>query len=232
MNAWWESLTTLERVFACMAIPSSVLLVVQTILLLTGLVGHHDGDVSMHHDHSGLGGAHDMPGDDASDGVYGADLDHDGVPDACEDGVVHDPGLRILTVRGLVAFFSVGGWTGLALLRNRTNAAVSSVSGMLAGLLAMLVLAWLMKLTLRLQSEGNIDMHNAVGRSGSVYITIPPQRGEKGKVTLIVQDRLTEADAVTDEAEPIKTGTPVQVVGMTQGNVLVVKSAGTVDTPV
>lgn len=232
MNAWWESLTTLERVFACMAIPSSVLLVVQTILLLTGLIGQHDGDLSMHHDHSGLSDVHDVSGGDESDGVFGVDLDHDGVPGAYEDSVAHDPGLRILTVRGLIAFFSVGGWTGLALLRGQTHAVLSSLSAMLAGLLAMLVLAWLMKLTLRLQSEGNIDMHNAVGISGSVYITIPPQRGEKGKVTLMVQNRLTEADAVTDEAEPIKTGTPVRVVGTTQGNVLVVESGSTVDSSV
>ena len=39
MRIWWESLTLLQRVFACIAIPSTLLLIVQLVLSLVGLVG-------------------------------------------------------------------------------------------------------------------------------------------------------------------------------------------------
>ncbi|MBQ8509079.1 MAG: hypothetical protein IJ493_04145 [Clostridia bacterium] len=43
MGAWWESLTALQRIFACIGIPATLILVVQTVLLLMG-IGDGDGD--------------------------------------------------------------------------------------------------------------------------------------------------------------------------------------------
>jgi hypothetical protein len=238
MVAWWESLTGLERIFAYAALPSTVLLLVQTLLLMTGAVGHHDGDVGMHSDTSGLADAHG-----------GAEaLDHDGLPDThadfahdihdaydahdihdahnAHDGHEgHDPGLRICTVRGLIAFFSVGGWTGLTLLRGQANALVSSVAAVLAGLLAMVVLASLFKVALKLQSDGSMDLRNAMGATGTVYLTVPAGRNAKGKVTVMFQDQLREVDAVTDGDAALQTGMSVRVVDVLGSDTLVVAEA-------
>ena len=54
-----------------------------------------------------------------------------------------------------------------------------------------------------------------------MYLTVPPGRSSPGKVTLTVQEQLTEFEALTDEAEPLKTGQSVQVVGLS-GPVMVV----------
>ena len=43
MQAWWESLTALERVFAAAAIPATLLLIIQLVSTLIGL-GGQDGD--------------------------------------------------------------------------------------------------------------------------------------------------------------------------------------------
>ena len=219
MVAWWESLTALERVFAYAAIPSTVLLLVQTILLMTGIAGHQDSNAEMHSDVSGLGSA-----DSGSD----MDLGHDGMPDLPadaahgEDDGGYDPGLRIFTLRGLIAFFSVGGWTGLVLLRGQSNMLLSSMVSVLAGLLAMVVLAVLLKQALKLQSDGSMDPRNALGATGTVYLTVPTGRSAKGKVTLMLQDQLRELDAVTDSETALKTGELVQVVDVINHATLVV----------
>lgn len=69
-------------------------------------------------------------------------------------------------------------------------------------------------------------MRNAVGLSGTVYLTIPPARSETGKVTLLLQERLTQIDAVTDCETPIKTGAEVVVVGVSGKTTLIVQPKG------
>ena len=121
MSEWWNALTALERCFAYVAIPATLVLAIQTVLLLIGLSGGGDADMD------GGNGA-DLDGDGIPDigigGMEGIDLDGDGVPDIELDldpdlpgREIVDGGLRVFTIRGLVAFFSVFGWCGLAMLR-------------------------------------------------------------------------------------------------------------------
>ena len=87
----------------------------------------------------------------------------------------------------------------------------------------MVLIAWLMRSMLKLQSSGNLEPKNAVGKAGVVYITIPGERSGSGKVNLLVQERFAEMDAVTD-GEPIPTGREVIVVGVTTLGTLIVKA--------
>ena len=64
MTEWWEALSSLGRVFACIAIPATLVLLIQTILSIIGLSGS-DGDA------------------DVPDG--GIDIDGDGIPDVFPD---------------------------------------------------------------------------------------------------------------------------------------------------
>ena len=87
----------------------------------------------------------------------------------------------------------------------------------------MVALAFLFRAVMKLRSDGNIDNRNAVGTSGKVYLTIPPARSGSGKVQVLIQDAFVERDAVTDEAEPIPTGTEVVVIGVSGQVDLIVK---------
>lgn len=223
MIAWWDALSQVERFFAIIAIPSTLLLFVQTILLIFGMTGH-SGDAE-----------HDVHGGDTHDfHDHHIDLHHDG--DAyeahIEDGhgehveSVHeapDAGLRLFTVRGFVAFFSVFGWTGLAMLRGGIAPGISIGTGVIGGLAAMVGIALIFKLFLKLQQDGTADISYALGRSGTVYLTVPASRASKGKITVIVGDQLMELDAVTDNATAIKTGEEITVVGFSGSNTLVVR---------
>ena len=124
MFEWIEGLTVLQKVFFYTALPFSLVLIIQIILSLVGL-GHGGAD--------GADGA-DADGDGVPDQL---DADGDGVPDTdgAADGI--DPGFRLLTLRGVVAFFVMFGWTGLCLSTNGASDLLSLGIGLLVGLAAL-----------------------------------------------------------------------------------------------
>ena len=44
MINWWNSLELTQQIFACIAIPSTLILLIQTILLLIGIGNGSDAD--------------------------------------------------------------------------------------------------------------------------------------------------------------------------------------------
>ena len=196
MTEWWEALTAIQKGFALVAVPATLLLVLQTILLLVGL-GQGDADVDV---------------DTDSDGIELDDTDTD-----------VDGGFHLFTVRGIVAFFAVMGWTGLALMKGGVETWISVLVSFVAGSLALVLMALAMRWFSRLQNDGTMDIRNALGAAGTVYITVPPARSERGKVNIVLQNQLGEFDAVTDEETPLKYGTEIVVIGISGTNTLVVK---------
>jgi len=77
----------------------------------------------------------------------------------------------------------------------------------------MVFIAFLMRMFTRMHSEGNLDPRKAVGRTARVYLRIPGGRAGKGKITLSIQGRSAEFDAVTSGAE-LPSGGACRVVGM------------------
>lgn len=224
MQEWWEALTVLQRVFVYIALPATIILAIQLLLLLFG----------MGFDHSDIGdftdtGAHGIF--DHADIHDISDANAHGVFDHADHGLSddgsppHDLGnLRLLTLRGVVAFFAVLGWCGFWLSSYPAIPLFVILPVSLgAGLLSLYTVAKLFSLVLKLQDSGNIKLINAVGQTGEVYLTIPPHRGSYGKVTVMVQERLGEYDAITDDPNPIETGAGIVVTDITDNNILVVE---------
>ena len=61
-----------------------------------------------------------------------------------------------------------------------------------------------------------------MGKTGKVYLPVPPMEGGQGKVSVMVQERLIELDAVTKEAQLLKTGSLVRVCGVVDGQTVLV----------
>lgn len=248
MNAWWASLTWLERIFAYVAFPATLLLLLQTLMLLFGLGNDSDGDADADVDLDGDGipdldldgdgvpdldldgdGIPDLDGDMDGDFDADTDLDTDGDADADGGGDAdvggHSglfAGLKLFTLRGIVAFFAVCGWGGLWLLRMGMHPIFAVFLAIAMGFWAMLLMALFLRVALKLQDDGTLDFRNALGTAGTVYLTIPARRAGEGKVHVVVQDQLRELEAVTDEETPIPTGSEIVVVGLSGGNTLVV----------
>ena len=139
------------------------------------------------------------------------------------DGAHHMDGLRLFTVRGIVAMFAIGGWTGVALCDAGVGPLISGGLAMVAGLAALFLAAYVIKLSLKLQDDGNFNIKNAVAHTATVYIPIPPSRGGTGKITMNLQERFVELDAMTDHGEKLPTGSMVQVVSVTDKNEVIVR---------
>lgn len=218
---WWEGLTLLQQCFAAVAIPATVILVLQTVLLLFGLGGHDadHGEVDTDHDFD-----HDMDHDldHDTDHDFDHDADHDFDHDA-HDGAHHAAGIRLFTLRGIVALFAVGGWLGVAMCDLGLSPVLAGLIAAAGGFAALVIAALVIKYALRLQENGNIAAKNAVAHTATVYIPIPAARSGCGKVTMNLQERFVEMDALTDCDRTLKTGETVQVVGVTDEDKLVVR---------
>ncbi len=191
MAAWWNSLTSLQQIFACIGIPATLVLVVQTVLLLFGI------------------------GDGEADG----DMD----PDGFDVGDAGDGGLVLFSVRGIVAMFCVAGWAGIVFIDLGLGNMVAILLSAVCGVAALFGIAYLMKAVLKLQSNGNIQIGAAVGKTGEVYIPIPPKGQGRGKINITVQDRFIEIDAISASEDILKTGETVRVVSTDEAGLVVVE---------
>ncbi|MBQ8249640.1 MAG: hypothetical protein IJY93_07150 [Clostridia bacterium] len=194
MFAWWDSLTGLQQVFACIGIPATLVLVVQTVLLMFGI-----GD-----------------GDGAD-----ADVDPDGFD--IGEAASGDDGLTLFTVRGIVSLFCVAGWSGIVFVDLGLGNTLSIFLALICGIAAMIGIAYLMKAVLKLQSSGNIQIGLALGKVGEVYIPIPPKGEGRGKINITLQDRFVEVDAISGSDEGFKTGDTVRVVSADESGLVVVE---------
>ena len=207
MIEWWNSLTLVSQIFYCIAVPSTLLLLIQTIMMLVGLGDDAASDI----------GDVDVSDADVSDGVFG-DNEITEIPD--DFGL---EGLRILTVKGIISFLVVFSWVGIVLESLGAQLFITIPVSAVCGLATMLLLAFLMRAVMKLRSDGNIDTKNAIGTSGKVYLTIPPARSGEGKVQLLLQGSFVELGAVTDDETAIPTGSEIVVVGVSGQTDLVVR---------
>ena len=203
---WWNSLGLASQIFACIAIPTTLLLFIQTVMMFIGFGEDSPSDADADADL------------DVSDGDVSADGD---LPEI--DDVSGLDGLRVFTVRGIIAFFVVFGWVGVVLDNSGLPLGATIPIALASGVLMMLVLAYLTKGVLKLKSDGTADNKNALGVAGRVQLTVPPSRSGAGKVHIILQGTYSERDAVTDEDAPIPTGSEIVVIGLSGKTTLVVK---------
>ena len=221
MIEWWQSLDIAQQVFYCIAIPATLIIVVQTILLMLGMGNGSEGvEIS---DTGGLdldgGDIGDISGDvsdiPAHDGCAHTELGDGSAPS--DFGV-----MQLFTLQGIMTFLCVLGWTGVICSALGLHPAIATAIGLVLGFLAMLGVAKVLQLSRKLTQNGNIDMKKMLGKTAGVYIPIPANNSGHGKVTVATGERFTELEAVTDEDGTIPTGTQVRIIDI-RGDVVVVE---------
>ena len=188
---FWEGLLLAQKIYFCVGLAASVFLILQIITLLFGIGDSGEVDI---------------------------DLSGDGEVDATVD---LSDGFTLFSLRGIVAFFAIGGWTGYALAPINTWIAVGG--SLLAGSLALVGMAFAMRGIMKLRSSGNIEIAKAVGKVADVYLTIPAKGNGSGKITLTLEERYVELNAISLSDTPIPTGEKVKISALVGDSLVVEK---------
>lgn len=191
ISTWWAGMDALMKIYWCIAVPFSLLFLIQMVLTFFG------GDFDS--------GEADGNADLAMDSDAGIDF-------------------QFLSVKNLIAFFTIFGWVGIVSLNGNLNPFLSAGIATAAGLLMMLIMATLMYYMGKLAENGTLDLNNAKGKTGTVYLTVPEKRSGMGQVQIKVQGFQT-LDAMTDGAA-IPTGSVVEVIDTINNDILLVKASG------
>jgi len=146
--------------------------------------------------------------DDATGGV---DISH------------HDSGMGIFSVRGITAFFTGFGWTGVICTKRGLDLLPTVAIAFVVGFVLMLTIYLMMRSLMRLQSDGTLDYSNAVGQIATVYLTVSPVQRAGGQVEVMIQGRLTTAEALQKGSQPLHPGTKVKVVDKIGATTLIVE---------
>ena len=114
------------------------------------------------------------------------------------------------------------GIVGLASLKESSFSGTwSIILAVAAGAVTVYMLAWLFSSMRKLSASGNLDLASAQGKEGTVYLSISGTEG--GKVELVLQNRLTICEAISEDGSAIEHGAKVKVTGLRGSNILIVK---------
>ena len=123
-----------------------------------------------------------------------------------------DGELGVLSIRTICAFFVGFGWGGItALNQYEGDVFIATIAGFITGSLFLFAVLWTMRGLHSLKEDGTVDIKNAVGATGSVYLPIPPNREGTGQVQVVIQGREREVIALTDSDEKLENRTRITV---------------------
>lgn len=219
----------MTTVFLFCALVGGTILLCQFVLTLLGLGGSElADDVADDLDLSGDTGPE--LGDEAgagADAAAGEDATAGEAVDGHHGGQPHLSTwlFGVISFRTLVAAATFFGLAGMAARSADLSLANQLLIAAACGVGAMYLVHWLMSLLYRLGEDKTVRIQRAVGREGTVYLTVPAGKTGHGKIQLNLQGRLMEYEAVTSEPSNLSAGARVVVVGVVGGHLLDVASA-------
>lgn len=143
-----------------------------------------------------------------------------------DSAIGHDEGIDygFFTIKNFIAFFTIFGWTGIAMIKGNVGKVLTVGIALAAGVLVVAIMMFLFRVMSRLKHSGTLQISNALNKIGEAYLFIPAKRNGYGKVHIRVQGSLQELQAITDDENDIPTGRLVKVVEILNNNILIVSS--------
>ncbi len=154
--------------------------------------------------------------------MIGADGDDIGDVDAEIDADT-GAGFQFFTLKNLVAFFAIFGWSGIASIDAGNSKSLTIIISVICGLTMMFVMAGLFYYISKLTSSGTLKMQNALNSIGEVYLTVGANRSKIGKIQIKIQGALRELEALTDYNEDLKQGKIIKVIEVTNNGILIIE---------
>ena len=192
--SWWADLSLVMKILWSVTLTASLVFIIQSILTFIGADADTDFDT------------------DVDVSMDGSDLSN------------IDGGSNLYTLRNFVNFILGFGWSAILLQDSISSVAVLIVVSALIGIALVAAVMYLFKWLAGMQQSGNINLQRAAaGCEGKVYLTIPAARAGMGKVQIAINGAVREYDAMTENEEALKTGTPIRVVDTLDANTLLVE---------
>lgn len=134
-----------------------------------------------------------------------------------------DGAFNMFSLLSILAFFMGAGWMGLTC---RIDWGMSSMASAAAatgfGFVLMMMASGLMLIARKLNRSVNYDPATAVGRTASVYMSIPKRGDGKGKIIVNVSGRQKTMDAIST-GEPIREFKSVKVLSVRDDGIFLVE---------
>ncbi|WP_065220341.1 MULTISPECIES: NfeD family protein [Butyricimonas] len=153
-----------------------------------------------------------MDADGGMDVDMGSDMPGDG-----------DAGpFQLFTFRNFINFLLGFGWSIISFQGVIQNQFILILVAAVIGVLLVIAVMAIFRFMSRMEQSGTIQMANAVGCRGNVYLKIPANKRGEGKVQISIQGAIREFDAIT-LGEELETGAPIQVVEVVNDSMLLVE---------
>lgn len=192
--SWWAGLSLVMRILWGVTLTASLIFIIQSILTFVGADADSNFDV------------------DVDTSMDGSDLSN------------IDGGSNLYTFRNFINFLLGFGWSFILLQESITSMPVLIIVSVVIGVALVTAVMYLFKWLAGMQQSGNIDVEKvAKGCEGTVYLTIPAAQAGEGKVQISISGAVREYNAVTDNEEDLKTGTPIRVVDVVNSQTVLVE---------
>jgi len=146
--------------------------------------------------------------------------DHDLIHTSHDSSDSYDS-FKFFTIQNLTAFFMMFGLVGLGLIRSHVNIVITIICACFAGGFTVYLLIRILSSVAHLESSGSLDMMNAIGQEGVVYLTIP--HDGSGQIQIPIQGRMQIFEAICEHGQRIETGERVIVIRVIDGYTLSVE---------
>lgn len=133
-------------------------------------------------------------------------------------------GLSLFSVRSFVNFFVGFGWAGIAFYSLIPQTWLLYVIAAVIGCFFVWLYFFIRRQTMRLQSDGSINVKKCIGSHCDVYLRIPAENSGTGKVQISINGSIHEYSAVTKGAL-LPSGSRARVVDVMDNDVFVVEKA-------
>jgi hypothetical protein len=153
-------------------------------------------------------------GVDATDGLH-ADFQGD------LSGADHGS-FQLFSFRNLINFLLSFSWSGITFFNTIHSPTVLVLVSFLIGASFVGLFFFAMKAIHSLSEDNTFQLSNAIGKTASVYISIPGKKNGTGKVQVSVNGTVHEIEAITED-DKIESGTMVRINEIINNNILLVE---------
>lgn len=189
-----HTLFSAQGIFTLAALIGSLFFILKVLLLLFGAGSHLF--------HLDLGDSHDHH------------IDHDS-----------DSAFKSISITSLFGFLMMFGWVGLAAyVQHSQPLGFSLILATLSGVLLSIISTLLITGSAKFINPGTVfNVHDAIGKRGTVYQTIPAHG--QGRITVTIDDISREIDAISHDHIPLPSFTSILVIAVINSELVSVKKS-------